>query len=135
MKPLGLFFLGDETFGHKMPVKTGLKVGNYRHGPTRWIFWCAVALWPRHGGPFGLLRLQQWNGWSLDGMFVSIRSTSIYLCNLYIYIYIAKRVSVVQGCVIPRSSYMACIWLKATGQEVIHLDVEDFIACCVTATH
>ena len=83
VKPLGLFFLGDETFGHKMPVKTGLKVGNVWHGRSNWFFWCAVALWPRHGGPFGLLRLQQWNGWSLDGMFVSIRSTSIYLYNLY----------------------------------------------------
>ena len=77
------FLLGDETFGHKMPVKTGLQVVHGRHGPSNWFFWCAVALWRRHDRPFGLLRLQQWNEWSLNGMFVSVRSRSLYLCNLY----------------------------------------------------
>ena len=68
-----------------LPVKPGLKVGNDRHCRSciRWVFWCAVALWRRHDGPFGLLRLQQWKWWSLNGMFVSVRSRSLYLCNLY----------------------------------------------------
>jgi len=34
----------------------------------------------------------------------------------------------VSGTGLNTSSYNACIWLKAIGQEVIHLTAEDFIA-------
>ena len=70
--------------------------------------------------------------------------------NICISIYICEE-SVSGTGLCNTSSYMACIWLKATGQEVIHLTAEDFIAsldidrcpvkselsirCCVTATH